>query len=87
MIKMLRRERHHENLVIDHVETENAEGIFYFLASARTVSEEINFHDNDSMFVLIMVMVMLIKMPMLMARMLTFCNHRKPLLGRLHTLG
>ena len=49
MIKMLRRERHHENLVIDHVETENAEGIFYFLASARTVSEEINLYDNDSM--------------------------------------
>ena len=49
MIKMLRRERHHENLVIDHVETKTAEGIFYFLASARTVSEEINLYDNDSM--------------------------------------
>ena len=49
MIKMLRREIHHENLVIDHVETENAEGILYFLASARTVSEEINLYDNDSM--------------------------------------
>ena len=45
---MLRRERHHENLVIDHVETENAEGIFYFLASARTVSKEINLYGNDS---------------------------------------
>ena len=62
----------HENLVIDHIEAKNAEGIFRLLSSTRTISEETKFMMGWQRW---------------QCGWGTFCSHRMPLLGRLHTLG